>query len=104
MFIFGKNFNNKNNLTYAIKKKNNEEYILIIFNPMTRGLYISKSDSDILVATNPYLTASFESKVGGAKTLLIPECENIMHCNVEAQKTEKNPTVSMYSLTPMKQV
>ena len=39
--------------------------------------------------TDPYFDESFESKIGGAKELLFPECENIMDLFAEAQKSEK---------------
>ncbi|MGS4347040.1 hypothetical protein ACKUSY_15920 [Myroides odoratus] len=76
-------------MMYDVKKKKGEEYILIIFDPITQGLYLSKPDSDILVATDPHFDESFESKVGGAKELLFPECEDIMDRYAEAQKSEK---------------
>ncbi|WP_158960864.1 hypothetical protein [Myroides fluvii] len=76
-------------LMYDVKKKKNEEYILIIFNPISQGFYLSKANSDILVNTDPYFDESFESKLGGAKDLLFPECENIMELFAEAQKSEK---------------
>lgn len=76
-------------LMYDVKKKKKEEYILIIFNPISQGFYLSKANSDILVNTDPYLDESFESKLGGAKDLLFPECENIMELFAEAQKNEK---------------
>lgn len=34
-------------LMYDVKKKKNEEYILIIFNPISQGFYLSKANSDI---------------------------------------------------------
>ncbi|MDM1045607.1 hypothetical protein HX004_12580 [Myroides sp. 1354] len=76
-------------LMYDVKKKKKEEYILIIFDPISQGFYLSKANSDILVNTDPYLDESFESKLGGAKSLLFPECENIMELFEEAQKNEK---------------
>ncbi|MCS4239757.1 hypothetical protein M2306_001860 [Myroides gitamensis] len=76
-------------LMYDVKKKKGEEYILIIFDPLSQGFYLSKHNSDILVNTDPYLDESFESKIGGAKELLFPECENIMELYAEAQKSEK---------------
>ena len=76
-------------LMYDVKKKNKEEFLLVIFNPVTQGYYLSKANSDILVNTDPYLDESFESKIGGAQSLLFPECENIMELFEEAQKKEK---------------
>jgi len=76
-------------LMYDVKKKKGEEYILIIFDPISQGFYLSKQNSDILVNTDPYFDESFESKIGGAKELLFPECENIMDLFAEAQKSEK---------------
>jgi len=76
-------------LMYDVKKKKGEEYILIIFDPISQGFYLSKHNSDILVNTDPYFDESFESKIGGAKELLFPECENIMDLFAEAQKSEK---------------
>lgn len=76
-------------LMYDVKKQKGEEYILIIFDPTTQGYYLSKPDSDILVNTDPYFDESFESKIGGAKELLFPECEDIMERFAEAQKKKK---------------
>lgn len=77
-------------LQYAIKKSKDKEYVLIVFNPWTQGLYLSKPDSDVLVATQPFIGETFESKVGGAKDLLFPECENLMERFAEAKKADKN--------------
>ncbi|WHT39782.1 hypothetical protein QNH98_03620 [Myroides sp. mNGS23_01] len=52
--------------------------------------------------TDPYFDESFESKIGGAKELLFPECENIMDLFAEAQKSEKNPIDSRYYWIHMK--
>ena len=76
-------------LLYDVKKKKGEEYILVVYNPISQGYYLSKHDSDILVNTDPYFDESFESKIGGAKSLLFPECENIMELFEDAQKNEK---------------
>lgn len=76
-------------LQYAVKKRKGKEYILIVFNPWTQGHYLSKPDSDILVATHPLFGESFEMKVANAKDLLFPECENIMEHYATLKKETK---------------
>lgn len=77
-------------LQYAIKKRKDKEYVLIVFNPLTQGLYLSKPDSDVLVATQPFIGETFDSKIANAKDLLFPECENLMERFAEAKKEDKN--------------
>ncbi|MBB1138950.1 hypothetical protein [Myroides sp. WP-1] len=76
-------------MLYDVKKKKNEEHILVVFHPTVYGYYLSKSNSDILVSTDPAIGESFESKIGGAKELLFPECPDIMERYEIAQKNEK---------------
>lgn len=74
---------------YNVKKRKGKENIVVVYDPWTQGYYLSKPDSDILVTIEPMLGEKFENKVGNAKHILFPECENVMELYAEAIKNAK---------------